>query len=223
MKQRLPHPRKTVSCHVGRPAKIVRSPEGDSPPASKPLTLLEARRFRRAEAGTRRQAARRDRLARTSSIFLSWRYRDPKKQLAERLGIDPAHFYLTGPVGGRESPIRYLARGGPSASQRGECSVARGRAPAKSQSATKAGARRQSICHGRRSRMTSRSQKRRRGVSRNPDRESSACSDRWTVYSIFTRPRPRHIGPEPPRGDGARIRQSLVDLRDRRSENPTPG
>jgi acetyl-CoA C-acetyltransferase len=38
--------------------------------------------------------------------FLSWRYRDPEKQLASRLGIDPKHNYY-GPVGG-ESPIRYL-------------------------------------------------------------------------------------------------------------------
>ncbi len=38
--------------------------------------------------------------------FLSWRYRDPEKQLAARLGITPQHAYY-GPVGG-ESPIRYL-------------------------------------------------------------------------------------------------------------------
>ena len=38
--------------------------------------------------------------------FLSWRYRDPEKLLADRLGIKPAHLYY-GPVGG-ESPIRYL-------------------------------------------------------------------------------------------------------------------
>ena len=38
--------------------------------------------------------------------FLSWRYRDPEKQLAGRLGIQPSHLYY-GPVGG-ESPIRYL-------------------------------------------------------------------------------------------------------------------
>ena len=38
--------------------------------------------------------------------FLSWRYRDPEKQLSDRLGIAPKHAYY-GPVGG-ESPIRYL-------------------------------------------------------------------------------------------------------------------
>src|SRR4029077_9002557 len=38
--------------------------------------------------------------------FLSWRYRDPEKQLAARLSINPRHNYY-GPVGG-ESPIRYL-------------------------------------------------------------------------------------------------------------------
>src|SRR5882762_177544 len=37
--------------------------------------------------------------------FLSWRYRDPEKLLADRLGIKPSHLYY-GPVGG-ESPIRY--------------------------------------------------------------------------------------------------------------------
>src|ERR1700759_4325290 len=53
--------------------------------------------------------------------FLSWRYRDPEKQLAQRLGSNPAHCYY-GPVGG-ESPIRYIHE----TSQRiarGECEVA---------------------------------------------------------------------------------------------------
>ena len=53
--------------------------------------------------------------------FLSWRYRDPEKLLASRLGINPKHAYY-GPVGG-ESPIRYLHE----AAQRivrGESSVA---------------------------------------------------------------------------------------------------
>src|SRR3984885_3953506 len=53
--------------------------------------------------------------------FLSWRYRDPEKQLAERLGIEPAHLYY-GPVGG-ESPIRYLHEAAKRIA-RGECSVA---------------------------------------------------------------------------------------------------
>src|SRR4051794_13197713 len=38
--------------------------------------------------------------------FLSWRYRDPEKLLAGRLGITPSHCAY-GPVGG-ESPIRFL-------------------------------------------------------------------------------------------------------------------
>src|SRR3954470_13990602 len=38
--------------------------------------------------------------------FLSWRYRDPEKLLASRLGITPKHC-VYGPVGG-ESPIRFL-------------------------------------------------------------------------------------------------------------------
>jgi acetyl-CoA C-acetyltransferase len=53
--------------------------------------------------------------------FLSWRYRDPEKQLSERLGIKPRHTYY-GPVGG-ESPIRYLHEAAQRIA-RGECSVA---------------------------------------------------------------------------------------------------
>src|SRR5213082_104953 len=53
--------------------------------------------------------------------FLSWRYRDPEKMLADRLGIKPAHLYY-GPVGG-ESPIRYLHEAAQRIA-RGECSVA---------------------------------------------------------------------------------------------------
>jgi acetyl-CoA C-acetyltransferase len=53
--------------------------------------------------------------------FLSWRYRDPEKQLAARLGIQPKHAYY-GPVGG-ESPIRYLHEAAKRIA-RGECSVA---------------------------------------------------------------------------------------------------
>ena len=53
--------------------------------------------------------------------FLSWRYRDPEKQLSDRLGIAPKHAYY-GPVGG-ESPIRYLHEAAQRIA-RGECSVA---------------------------------------------------------------------------------------------------
>src|SRR6202790_5332106 len=53
--------------------------------------------------------------------FFSWRYRDPEKQLADRLGIKPNHAYY-GPVGG-ESPIRYLHEAAQRIA-RGECSVA---------------------------------------------------------------------------------------------------
>src|SRR5712675_1391221 len=53
--------------------------------------------------------------------FLSWRYRDPEKQLAQRLGIQPKHLYY-GPVGG-ESPIRYLHEAALRIA-RGECEVA---------------------------------------------------------------------------------------------------
>jgi len=53
--------------------------------------------------------------------FLSWRYRDPEKQLAARLSIKPKHNYY-GPVGG-ESPVRYLHEAAKRIA-RGECSVA---------------------------------------------------------------------------------------------------
>src|SRR5579864_6055086 len=53
--------------------------------------------------------------------FLSWRYREPEKLLASRLGIQPKHAYY-GPVGG-ESPIRYLHEAAQRIA-RGECQVA---------------------------------------------------------------------------------------------------
>src|SRR5882724_8188856 len=53
--------------------------------------------------------------------FLSWRDRDPEKQLAQRLGIAPKHLYY-GPVGG-ENPIRYLHEAAQRIA-RGECDVA---------------------------------------------------------------------------------------------------
>jgi acetyl-CoA C-acetyltransferase len=53
--------------------------------------------------------------------FLSWRYRDPERQLCAWLGIAPRHANY-GPVGG-ESPIRYLHEAAQRIA-RGECSVA---------------------------------------------------------------------------------------------------
>src|SRR5205823_2618975 len=84
-----------------------------------PLTLLEAA-LRRAETDSGAKL-----LGDIGSLdivnFLSWRYRDPEQQLADRLGIKPAHLYY-GPVGG-ESPIRYLHEAAQRIA-RGECSVA---------------------------------------------------------------------------------------------------
>lgn len=84
-----------------------------------PLALLE-QALRRAEADSGGKL-----LGQIGSLdivnFLSWRYRDPEKQLAGRLGIQPAHLYY-GPVGG-ESPIRYLHEAAQRIA-RGECSVA---------------------------------------------------------------------------------------------------
>src|SRR5712672_2601242 len=84
-----------------------------------PLTLLEEA-LKRAEADSGVTL-----LGEIGSLdivnFLSWRYRDPEKLLAGRLGIQPAHLYY-GPVGG-ESPIRYLHEAAQRIA-RGECSVA---------------------------------------------------------------------------------------------------
>src|SRR3984957_20449529 len=84
-----------------------------------PLTLLE-QALKRAEADSGGKL-----LGEIASLdivnFLSWRYRDPEKQLADRLGIKPKHAYY-GPVGG-ESPIRYLHEAALRIA-RGECSVA---------------------------------------------------------------------------------------------------
>jgi acetyl-CoA C-acetyltransferase len=84
-----------------------------------PLALLEAA-LRRAEADSGAKL-----LGEIGSLdvvsFLSWRYRDPEKLLAQRLGIMPSHCYY-GPVGG-ESPIRYLHEAAQHIA-RGECSVA---------------------------------------------------------------------------------------------------
>ncbi len=84
-----------------------------------PMALLEEA-VRRAEADSGARL-----LGELGSLdvvnFLSWRYRDPEKQLAARLGADPAHCYY-GPVGG-ESPIRYIHEAAKRIA-RGECSVA---------------------------------------------------------------------------------------------------
>src|SRR3954469_16188046 len=84
-----------------------------------PIALLEEA-VRRAEADSGAKL-----LGELGSLdlvnFLSWRYRDPEKLLADRLGASPAPCYY-GPVGG-ESPIRYLHDAAKRIA-RGECSVA---------------------------------------------------------------------------------------------------
>src|SRR5262249_11269043 len=96
---------------VDRPKEITQGLE--------PLTLLE-QALRRAEADSGVRL-----LHETDSLdvvnFLSWRYRDPEKQLAKRLGIEPSRCHY-GPVGG-ESPIRYLHEAAQRIA-RGECEVA---------------------------------------------------------------------------------------------------
>jgi acetyl-CoA C-acetyltransferase len=111
----LPEDRIPVIVGVG---EIVDRPQ-DIAAGLEPLTLLE-QALKRAEADSGGKL-----LGEIQSLdvvnFLSWRYRDPEKLLAERLGIAPAHLYY-GPVGG-ESPIRYLHEAAQRIA-RGECSVA---------------------------------------------------------------------------------------------------
>jgi len=96
---------------VDRPKEITQGLE--------PLRLLEEA-LKRAEADS--GAALLGEIGSLDVVnFVSWRYRDPEKQLAQRLGIAPAHCYY-GPVGG-ESPIRYLHEAAQRIA-RGECSVA---------------------------------------------------------------------------------------------------
>src|SRR5256885_2128774 len=84
-----------------------------------PLDLLE-QALRRAEADAGAKLL--DEVQSLDVVnFLSWRYRDPEKLLAQRLGIAPSHCYY-GPVGG-ESPIRYIHEAAQRIA-RGECSVA---------------------------------------------------------------------------------------------------
>ena len=84
-----------------------------------PLALLEEA-LKRAEADSGAKL-----LGEIQSLdvvsFLSWRYRDPEKLLAARIGASPAHCYY-GPVGG-ETPIKYLHQAAQRIA-RGECSVA---------------------------------------------------------------------------------------------------
>ena len=111
----LPEDRIPVIVGVG---EIVDRPK-DIAAGLEPLTLLE-QALKRAEADSGAKL-----LGEIGSLdvvnFLSWRYRDPEKQLAARLGANPAHLYY-GPVGG-ESPIRYLHEAAQRIA-RGECSVA---------------------------------------------------------------------------------------------------
>src|SRR5258705_5447116 len=98
-----------------------------------PLALLEEA-VRRAEADSGAKL-----LGELGSLdvvnFLSWRYRDPEKQLAARLDANPAHCYY-GPVGG-ESPIPYIHETAKPIA-RGECSVARGHCTKSQTTPTKA-------------------------------------------------------------------------------------
>src|SRR4030095_2582169 len=82
---------------VDRPKEITQGLE--------PLALLEEA-LKRAEADSGAKL-----LGEIQSLdvvsFLSWRYRDPEKQLAARIGARASHCYYR-PVG-RDSPIPYLS------------------------------------------------------------------------------------------------------------------
>src|SRR5258705_11450144 len=110
---------------VDRPKEISKGLE--------PLALLE-QALKRAEADSGGKL-----LGEVQSLdivnFLSWRYRDPEKQLAQRLGIAPAHLYYC--PGRGESPIRYLHEAAQHLA-RGECSLAAVCGPEPLSSATKA-------------------------------------------------------------------------------------
>jgi acetyl-CoA C-acetyltransferase len=80
--------------------------------------------------------------------FLSWRYRDPEKQLAGRLRIKPAHLYY-GPVGGESDPLSARGR---ATHARGECGRRRSAAPKRSRPQPRPSAPRSS-CRGRPSPM----------------------------------------------------------------------
>src|SRR5204863_98089 len=111
----LPEDRIPVIVGVG---EIVDRPK-DIAAGLEPLALLE-QALKRAEADSGGKL-----LGELGSLdvvnFLSWRYRDPEKLLAQRLGVTPAHCYY-GPVGG-ESPIRYIHEAAKRIA-RGECTVA---------------------------------------------------------------------------------------------------
>src|SRR5260370_32429250 len=114
-KTSLPEDRIPVIVGVG---EIIDRPK-DIAAGLEPLDLLE-QALQRAEADCGAKL-----LGEIGSLdivnFLSWRYRDPEKLLADRLGARPVHAYY-GPVGG-ESPIRYLHEAAQRIA-RGECSVA---------------------------------------------------------------------------------------------------
>jgi acetyl-CoA C-acetyltransferase len=76
----------------------------DPKDGKEPLTLLELA-LQRAEADAGAKLLH-DLDSLDIVNFLSWRYEEPEKLLAKRLGAAPAHGYY-GPVGG-ESPIRYI-------------------------------------------------------------------------------------------------------------------
>src|SRR4051794_15190642 len=114
-KQHTPEDRIPVIVGVG---EIVDRPK-EVTDGLEPLDLLEQALLRaEADAGAKL-------LGEVQSLdvvnFLSWRYRDPEKLLAQRLGVTPSHCHY-GPVGG-ESPIRYIHEAAKRIA-RGECSVA---------------------------------------------------------------------------------------------------
>ena len=196
----LPEDRIPVIVGVG---EIVDRPK-DIAAGLEPLTLLE-QALRRAEADSGAKL-----LGELGSLdvvnFLSWRYRDPEKLLAERLGAKPAHCYY-GPVGG-ESPIRYLHEAAQRIA-RGECSVAAVCGAEAQSTATKA--ERGGITLPWTPFANDVEEPKRGAAFQKPMAVKLGVFRPITVYPLYEVRDLGALGPDPARGVGG-VRQAVVDL-----------
>ncbi len=146
----LRHPEDRIPVIVGV-GEIVDRPK-EITAGLEPLTLLE-QALKRAEADCGGKL-----LGEIGSLdivnFLSWRYRDPEKQLAERLGIAPDARSITARSAARARSAICTRRR--SASRAANAASPRSAAPRRSRPRPRPSAP-ASTCPGRRSRMTSRS------------------------------------------------------------------
>ncbi len=142
--------------------------------------------------------------------FLSWRYRDPQVQLAQRLGAKPAHCYY-GPVGG-ESPIRYLHEAAQRIA-RGECEVAVIAGAEAQSTATKA--ERAGVKPRWTPFATDVEEPKRGAAFQKPLAVKLGVFRPITVYPLYESATSAHWGQIPARG-ARRVRRAVVDLRQRR-------